>query len=71
MNKAEARLYADYRQAAGLLLDSNLVWSADMEAIRVGLGLHIASLAFRNDFTDLNILGIVKSLIAEENDISI
>ena len=71
MNKADARHYADYRQAAALLLDSNLVWSADMEAIRVGLGLHIASLAFRNDFTDLNILGIVKSLIAEENDMTI
>jgi hypothetical protein len=71
MNKAEARLYADYRQAAGLLLDSNLVWSADMEPIRVGLGLHIAALAFRGDFTDFNILGIVKSLIADENDVSI
>ena len=42
-----------------------------MEAIRVGLGLHIASLAFRNDFTDFNIFGIVQSLIADENDMSI
>ena len=32
MNKD--RIYADFMQAAGLLRDKNLVWSADLDSIR-------------------------------------
>ncbi len=71
MNKLEARHYADYKQAAGLLLDKSLVWSADMELIRVNLGNHINRMAERNDFADFHIVGIVRDLISEENDMSI
>jgi|TARA_R110000822_G_scaffold77880_1_gene186680 hypothetical protein len=71
MKNLEARRYADYRQAAGLLLDKNLEWSADMEVIRVGLGKHIAWLAESGNFANIHVSGIVQSLIAEENDMSI
>lgn len=71
MNRVQKRHFADYRQAAGLLLDKNLEWSADMETIRVNLGVYIMRMADRSDFTDSNIYGIVQDLIAEENDMSI
>ena len=71
MNKIQKRQFADYRQAAGLLLDKNLEWSADMEAIRVDLGIYIMRMADRGDFADFNILAIVQRLIADENDMSI
>ena len=71
MNKIQKRHFADYRQAAGLLLDKNLEWSADMEAIRVDLGIYIMRMADRGDFADFNILAIVQRLIADENDMSI
>jgi hypothetical protein len=71
MKDLQARKYADYRQAASLLLDKNLEWSADIESIRVDLGKHIAWLAESSDFANIHISGIVRSLIAEENDMSI
>jgi hypothetical protein len=71
MKNLQSRKYADYRQAAGLLLDKNLEWSADIESIRVDLGKHIAWLAESGDFANIHISGIVRSLIAEENDMSI
>ena len=71
MNKLEQRYYADYMQAAGMLLDKNLVWSSDMETIRANLGAYIKRMATQGDFTDFNIFGIVQDLIATENDLSI
>ena len=38
-----ARLIADFKQAASLLRDKNLVWSADLDCIREDLALYIES----------------------------
>jgi hypothetical protein len=71
MNKQQDRHYANYRQAAGMLLDDNLVWSADMDSIRVHLGNYINRMASIGDFTDFNIFCLVQDLISSENDLSI
>ena len=71
MTKQNHRNYANYRQAAGLLLDSNLEWSADLESIRINLGIFLTKIADRGDFSDIHLGGIVQQLIAEENDMSI
>lgn len=63
------RLYADYRQAAGLLKD-DLVWSGDFDNIRMDLmeliEYHADMRVYPAALTDL-----VQKLIADENDLSI
>jgi hypothetical protein len=71
MSKQGHRNYANYRQASGLLLDNNLEWSADMESIRVNLGIFLIKTADKGDFTDPHLSGMVQQLIAEENDMSV
>lgn len=65
------RRIADFRQAASLLRDKNLVWSADLDSIREDLADFLeqaVALGYDNN-TTLNY--IVQSLIADENDLSI
>lgn len=63
------RLYADYRQAAGLLKD-DLVWSGDFDNIRMDLmeliNYHADMRVYPAALTDL-----VQKLIADENDLSV
>ena len=61
----------DYYQAAGLLLDPNLDWSADFEVIRENLGNYLRRMADQGKVNDFHLYCIVKDLIAEENDITI
>lgn len=69
--KTERRIYNDYKQAAGLLLDGNLEWSMDMEFIRIPLGRYIDRVADEGNFDDFDLRLVVRSLIATENDISV
>jgi hypothetical protein len=65
----KTRLYADYKQASGLLRH-DLVWSNDFDAIRIPLADlidHHANVGER----PLALTAIVQKLIADENDLSI
>ena len=65
------RLIADFRQAAALLRDRNLVWSADLDSIREDLALYIESAVISGQMQNTALQRIVQSLIADEKDMSI
>ena len=71
MNKTSARYYADFKQAAGLLFDDNLVWSKDIEDIRKPLANLISKNAQLGSRNDVDLIEIVQAVIAEENDLRI
>jgi len=71
MNKTSARYYADFKQAAGLLFDDNLVWSEDIEDIRKPLANLISKNAQLGSRNDVDLIEIVQAVIAEENDLRI
>jgi len=71
MNKTSARYYADFKQAAGLLFDDNLVWSQDIENIRKPLANLISKNAQLGSRNDIDLIEIVQAVIAEENDLRI
>ena len=68
--RTNRRLYADFKQAAALL-DDDLVWSSDMEAIRRPLARYISNRAVDGLDHDVDLIEIVQCLIADENDITI
>lgn len=65
-----ARRLADYKQAAALLRDKNLVWSADLDCIREDLALYIESSVHLGGLHSEALNRIVQTLIADENDLS-
>ena len=72
MNKSKQyqKVTNDFKQAAGLLRH-DLVWSADLEAIRLDLAEYLdvkSSLGFANHPSLIN---IAKKLIATDNDLTI
>ena len=69
--KVNNRMIADFRQAAALLRDRNLVWSADLDSIREDLALYIESAVISGQMQNTALQRIVQSLIADENDLSI
>lgn len=71
MKSSERRLYADFKQAAALLDDNHLVWSCDMDAIRKPLARFIANRAPDGLRNDVDLIEVVRILIADENDITI
>lgn len=66
-----ARLFADFKQAAALLRDKNLVWSADLDCIREDLALYLESAVISGQWQNTALQRIVQALIADENDLSI
>ena len=66
-----ARRLADYKQAAALLRDSNLVWSSDLDCIREDLARYIESSILTDGLHSDTLNRIVQTLIAEENDLSV
>lgn len=66
-----ARLFADFKQAASLLRDKNLVWSADLDCIREDLALYLESAVISGQWQNTALQRIVQALIADENDLSI
>jgi len=69
--RSNERLYADFKQAAGLLDDDNLIWSADLNSIRRDLARYIEVKATLGAANNPHLIAIVQNLIAEENDITI
>lgn len=66
-----ARLMADFRQAAALLKDPNLVWSADLDSIRDDLADYLLAASETGERNNRTLQRIVQALIADENDLSI
>ncbi len=64
------RRIADYKQAAALLRDKNLVWSADLDCIREDLALYIETSIANGGLHSPALNRIVQTLIADENDLS-
>lgn len=67
----DTRIYTDFRQAAALLRDRNLVWSADLDSIREDLAEYIESRATLGRANNSHLISVVQTLIADENDLSI
>jgi hypothetical protein len=65
------RRIADYKQAAALLRDPNLVWSADLDCIREDLARYIESSILTDGFHSPALNRIVQTLISTENDLSV
>ena len=65
------RVYADFRQAAALLRDKNLVWSADLDCIREDLAAYIEMKSMLGSSNNLHLIAVVQRLLADENDLSI
>jgi len=65
------RLYDDFKQAAGLLDDDNLIWSNDLENIRKDLARYISAKATLGAGNNPHLIQIVQTMIADENDITI
>lgn len=64
------RRIADYKQAAALLRDKNLVWSADLDCIREDLARYIESSIVTDGLHSPALNRIVQTLIADENDLT-
>jgi len=69
--RKELRIEADFKQAAALLRDPHLVWSADLDCIREDLAQYIESAILDGTKHNQTLQRIVSSLIAEENDLSV
>lgn len=69
--RTNERLYADFKQAAALLDDDNLVWDGDLDAIRRDLARYISAKAALGASNNAHLINLVQTVIAEENDISI
>jgi len=65
------RIYADFRQAAGLLKDPHLVWSADLDSIREDLAAYLEERASLGTQNSPSLISVVQRFIADENDITI
>jgi len=66
-----ARIYADFRQAAALLRDKNLVWSADLDCIREDLAEYLEQRALFGAANSEHLIAVVQRLLADENDLSV
>jgi len=69
--RTNERLYADFKQAAALLDDDNLLWDDDLNAIRRDLARYLSAKAALGAGNDPYLIQLVQTLIADENDITI
>ena len=69
--RTSQQLYADFKQAAGLLDDDNLVWSSDLDSIRLDLARYLSAKASLGAANNPHLIQLVQTLLAEENDITI
>jgi hypothetical protein len=70
IDKRNLRIRAEFQQAAALLRDKNLVWSADLDCIREDLAEYLEE-ALAKGYRTPTLTRIVETLIADENDLSI
>lgn len=64
-------IFANLMQAAGLLKDSNLVWSEDLEAIRIPLALTLENYALKQQFDNPHLEELAVILLRDENDLTV
>lgn len=64
------RIYADFKQAAALLRDKNLVWSADLDSIREDLAEYIETRATLGSANNPHLIAVVQRFISDENDLT-
>jgi hypothetical protein len=64
-------MITDFRQAAALLRDKNLVWSADLDSIREDLAMYLEIAVLNDQWRNTALQRVVQNLIADENDLSI
>jgi hypothetical protein len=64
------RIYADFKQAAALLKDKNLVWSADLDSIREDLAAYIEIKATLGSANNPHLIAVVQRFISDENDLT-
>lgn len=65
------KIRADFLTAAALLSDPNLVWSADLDAIREDLAKYLEDRASLGAANSPHLIQVVETLIDTENDLSI
>jgi hypothetical protein len=65
------RITADFKQAAALLKDKNLVWSADLDSIREDLAGYLEAKATLGLGNNPHLIAVVQRLISDENDLSV
>ena len=65
-----ARVTNDFLQAAGLL-ESDLVWSHDFDAIRLDLAEFLRTKAALGNANHPSLISLVQHLLSDENDLSI
>ena len=64
------RITTDFFQAAGLL-EADLVWSDDFEAIRLDLATYLRSKAALSIANHPSLISLVQHLLSEENDLTV
>jgi hypothetical protein len=69
--RRQVRAFADFKQAAALLRDPNLVWSADLDSIREDLADYLEVALVDDTWQSPTLQRIVQALISEENDLSL
>ena len=69
--RTNERLYADFKQAAALLDDDELIWDDNLDAIRRDLARYISAKASLGAGNNPHLINLVQTLIADENDITI
>lgn len=69
--RTNERLYADFKQAAALLDDNELIWDDNLDAIRRDLARYISAKASLGAGNNPHLINLVQILIADENDITI
>jgi hypothetical protein len=69
--RREVRAFADFKQAAALLRDPNLVWSADLDTIREDLADYLEVALVDQTWQSPTLQRIVQALIADENDLTV
>jgi hypothetical protein len=69
--RREIRAFADFKQAAALLRDPNLVWSADLDIIREDLADYLEVALVDRTWQSPTLQRIVQTLISDENDLTI
>jgi len=65
-----ANITTDFLQAAGLL-EADLIWSEDFEAIRLDLATYLRSKAALATANHPSLISLVQHLLSEENDLSV
>lgn len=65
-----SRITTDFLQAAGLL-EADLIWSEDFEAIRIDLATYLKVKAGLGSANHPSLISLVQHLLSEENDLSV